>query len=169
MFTSKKILAFILLLTIAAPLLFFASFLLQQQLIENEMEERLENASLQTIVADQAAVQWIKKGKEVIIEGKLFDVKSFRYSGKQIILTGLFDEDEDHLNSKLNTILAQTNEDPSSPLDDLTESFFSTPINTNNPDFTIAADWFYITTKYRKFSEVIPVAPSLPYILPPKA
>ena len=95
MFNPKKIFALALLFAVVAPLLFFAGYLVKQSLIQNEMEEQLETKALQTITTDLTGVQWLKKNKEVIIEGKLFDVKSYTITGNKIILTGLFDKDED--------------------------------------------------------------------------
>jgi hypothetical protein len=155
------------LLIAAAPVFFFAAFLVKQRLVQNEMEESLEHTSLQTIIVDQADFQWIKKDKEIIVDGRLFDVKSYIISGGQIEFTGLFDEDEDKLKKRLNNFIEQK-DNGDTPLNDLAEEFFSLPINSTNAAFAIAANWHYITIKYRKFSENLPDSPYLSYSLPPK-
>jgi hypothetical protein len=116
MFTKKKTLAFIVLLAVTAPILFFSGFLVKQLLIQHEMEEKLETASLQTISIDVTAIQWLKKNKEAVIDGKSFDVKTYNISGNKIILTGLFDDEEDNLNNQLKDFIQQKNgaNDPSS-------------------------------------------------------
>ena len=110
MLKSKKILAIVLLLIVAAPILIFSAFLVKQKLIQYEMEENLENASLQTITVNGKDIQWLKKDKEAVIEGKLFDIKSYRIKNEQIILTGLFDRDEDNLHEQLKNFVQQKNE-----------------------------------------------------------
>src|SRR5258708_7390887 len=109
MFTKKKILAFVMLLAVAAPLLFFAGFLLKQKLIENDMEEMLENTSLQTITVNITDIQWVKENKEAVIDGKLFDVKSSITKSDLVILTGLYDSEEDGLHEEFNNLVQQKN------------------------------------------------------------
>src|SRR5258708_22819112 len=109
MFTKKKILAFVMLLAVAAPLFFFTCFFAKQKWIEHEMEEQLENASLKTITVDIAAIRWVKENQEVIIAGKLFDVRSFTVNAGKITLTGLFDADEDILNEQMKNFVHQKN------------------------------------------------------------
>ncbi|MEO7766905.1 MAG: hypothetical protein ABIS01_05740 [Ferruginibacter sp.] len=79
------------------------------------MEERLEQSSLETILIDSDELFWIKKGKEVLVKGKLFDVKSISFSKDKIQLWGLFDTTEDEISKK---ILELENDmaDPFSPM-----------------------------------------------------
>jgi len=39
-------------------------------------------------------IEWIKKGKEIMVNGKLFDVKKIVKENGQLIVTGLFDDEE---------------------------------------------------------------------------
>ena len=66
-----------------------------------KIEEQLENDNLQTIETDAHKITWVEKNKEALIEGKLFDVKSLRQSGKKILLTGVFDTVEDEIALRL--------------------------------------------------------------------
>jgi len=110
MFTQKKILAFSnAACSNCAAIIFFAAFLVKQKLIENEMEERLETASLQTITVNSTHVQWLKKNKEVLINGNLFDVHTYTTKGNTVILTGLYDKDEDQLHEQLKDFMQQKN------------------------------------------------------------
>src|SRR5690348_6509709 len=127
MFTQKKIPAFIMLLAVAAPLLFFAGFWIKQKLVEHEMEERLETASLQTVTVKINDLQWLKKNKEVVIEGKLFDVRSYTTKGNTVTLTGLYDKDEDHLQEQLKNFMQQKN-GASSPLNSIVVKFLFPPL-----------------------------------------
>ena len=103
MLNKKKILAFSLLLLVVAPLLFFIGFLVQREIIYHDMMEKLESASLHTITIPLADINWTKKNKEVMIDGKLFDVKYAEIIDNKMKLTGLFDEEETHLEKKIST------------------------------------------------------------------
>jgi len=167
MFTKKKIITFILLLAVAAPLLFSSGFLINKEWLQYKANERLQQGQLLNITTDISNITWIKKDKEVIVNNKLFDVKSAAIHGNEITLTGFFDEDEDKLNKSIKDLLKQNDEGSCMEDDQLTE-FFSFPINTHSVDFNVNTDWQYIARLYGKFAENIPNSPRLPYILPPK-
>jgi hypothetical protein len=97
MLNKKNILAFSMLLLVVAPLIFFMGFLVKREIIYHEMMEKLESASLHTITVRVADVNWKKKNKEVVIDGKLFDIKYTEIIDNEIKLTGLFDEEENKL------------------------------------------------------------------------
>ena len=143
MFTKKKILAFVMLLAVAAPLLFFAGFLLKQKLIENDMEEMLENTSLQTVTVNLADIQWVKENKEAVIDGKSFDVKSSITKGDQVILTGLYDNEEDGLHEEFNNFVQQKN-GAASPLGNAVIKFLFPPLYTNTVNPLWQNSWQYI-------------------------
>lgn len=65
------------------------------------MKEQLEQQSLQTIRIPEKNVSWIQKGKELIVDGKLFDVKSYKNNGVYVEVTGLYDEMELSLQHRL--------------------------------------------------------------------
>jgi hypothetical protein len=127
MLIRKKILAFAALLLMLAPLFFFTGYLVKQKIIQNQMQEQLENASLQTITLNQVDVTWFKKNKEVIVNGKLFDVKSYSIAGSKIILTGLFDEAENKLKKEFANLIHQKKND-SAPLQQLILKFIFTAL-----------------------------------------
>lgn len=133
MFTSKKITATIMLLGVAAPLLFFAGFMIKQSLIQHEMEEKMETASLQTISMDIADFHWQQLNKEALVDGKLFDVRSYNIAGNKITLTGLFDNDENELHDQLKNFLQQKN-NPNTPLNSSAVKFLFPPLYTTIAD-----------------------------------
>lgn len=114
MLQSKKILASFLLLLLATPLFFFIGYLVKREIVYHEMMEKLESASLHTITLDLAEVNWIKANKEVMIEGKLFDVKNSEIIDNKIKLTGLFDYEETKLEKDF-TDTFHTNQNRSTP------------------------------------------------------
>ena len=79
---------------IAVPLLSILVLQGLQWYARHEAEERMEREAMVTVTIPARDLHWHKKGKEVVINGKLFDVKSLRQTGGQIVLTGLFDEAE---------------------------------------------------------------------------
>lgn len=86
------------------PTLLIVYFQLAQWQQQKHMEEELENSQLQTITLPHSELNWYKPNKEVIIEGKLFDVKKFQQEGNTVILTGLFDEKETEIKNNLSII-----------------------------------------------------------------
>ena len=107
---SKKIAAFLLLLAGFMPVMFTLFFLYEQQLIRQEMKEKLEHEKLHTIVVPEAEVKWVKYKKEVRIRDKMFDVKSFTLKKGQYIFKGLYDEEETALNDYFEKSTDQKNE-----------------------------------------------------------
>lgn len=79
---------------IAVPLLSILVLQGLQWYARHEAEERLEREAMVTVTIPARELHWHKKGREVVIDGQLFDVKTLRHSGGQIVLTGLFDEAE---------------------------------------------------------------------------
>jgi hypothetical protein len=90
----KKHIAIVLLVVIALPSLvaiYTASNILW---IQYEMKEKLEYSNLQTITVNNSSFKWIEKDREILVNGKYFDVKSHQSKGEQTTFSGLFDEDE---------------------------------------------------------------------------
>ncbi len=59
------------------------------------MKERLESEMLHTISMAESDAHWLKEGKEMLVNGRMFDVKSFQQSSDgKVIVSGLYDDDE---------------------------------------------------------------------------
>jgi len=135
----KKVVNIFLMLSItgimAIPLCLCVVYLIQQQLIEHEMIEKMELGLEKSYIFKQNEISWIKEGKELMVNNKMFDVKQFKKVGEYIQLTGLFDEEEDALLQQL-AILTSHEKQPNSPLNTLliqsffSPSFFAPPIIT---------------------------------------
>lgn len=92
---TKKITAVTCCLLGAFPLLFILFSGFKQQQIRHRMKERLELEMLHTITIAKSDVQWLNEGKEILINGRMFDVKSLLYKDDNtIIVNGLFDDEE---------------------------------------------------------------------------
>jgi hypothetical protein len=165
--TLKKISGFVLLLIVALPLLFSVGFLIKQKYIQHQVKERLENACIKTISQPLSNVIWVKQNKEISINGKLFDVKSFIIKGATVVFTGVYDEDEDDLNKSLENFVHKKN-NPTSPINTLVAKFFSLPINTFTTEIDLHNYWHYIALQQYHYSEKVPIPPFLIDNIPPK-
>ncbi len=124
----KKILSLLLLLLAAAPLIIFTTYTINQKIVQLQMQEALEQKNVQTITIAKNALQWVDAGKEIIVHGKLFDVKSYKSLGDKIILTGLFDSEETAIKNQVDKLQQQKNKSKT-PLDNLVLKFlFSSAI-----------------------------------------
>lgn len=77
-----------------APLLFIVCSLIHQQWAKWEMTERLETSRLTTLTIAEKNLHWIKPGKEILINGRLFDIKSSVTRNGICYIKGLYDEEE---------------------------------------------------------------------------
>lgn len=66
------------------------------------MMERLEEEALQTISFPLQELIWLKKGKEILIGNKRFDVKEIVFKNNLAFVTGLFDDEEVAIMKKMN-------------------------------------------------------------------
>jgi hypothetical protein len=83
-------------------MLFVLVFVMKQQSVRNRMKERLEEEILHTISLADNEVHWTEKGEELIVQGRMFDVKSMEHLNGRVILHGLFDDEETALNRSFN-------------------------------------------------------------------
>lgn len=106
---KRSVMAVAMLIVISMPVGLFLTWKLQQLLQKHEMMERLEHAQLQTITIPETSVEWYEKDKEIIINGRLFDVKSYRRipGTIHVSFTGLFDDAETEIEDKVKKLLRQ--------------------------------------------------------------
>lgn len=97
----KKLTAGFLLMAAMLPLVNSAWLVIAGVINKIQMEEQIENSCLQTIETDIHKITWVEQDKEVLIDGKLFDVKSSRQYGEKVLLIGIFDTVEDEITAQL--------------------------------------------------------------------
>jgi hypothetical protein len=114
-----KISACFLLIAASIPFALILFLHVKQQAIRHKMKESLEQQLLQTINLSEEEVQWIKPGKEILVDGKMFDVKSFYPEHGQYKFTGLFDQEETALVKQLENNCKKNNEPGSQLLTNL--------------------------------------------------
>ncbi len=154
------------LLAVGAPLFFFIGYIFKQQQIQHAMLEKLESKCLKTIAVKKAAVKWVKKDKEILVDGKLFDVKTWYAKEDTIIFLGLFDDEENKLKKEFAGLLEHTKE-KSSPLNQLLEKYFSvTAVAKINVELNIPHPGKYKLKNYCIANEVA-VSQSKAVITPP--
>lgn len=95
----QKILSPLLFLPVFLPVIF--SFLLAAKRagLKKEIKEKMEYGILHTIRLKHNEFAWIKPGKEIVISGRMFDVKNQITKGDETEFIGLFDEEETALNA----------------------------------------------------------------------
>ena len=94
---KKQFTAFALLLLVALPVFLSVGIFIKQQLVQQQRTQRFKTELLETFTIKAEKVDWVEVGKEIRVDGKLFDVESFKVSGANIIFTGFFDGKEDKL------------------------------------------------------------------------
>lgn len=108
MFSCKRfVVAVIMLIIISTPLILFISWKVERQLVRHKMMIKLQHAQLTTIEVPESQVIWYEEEKEIIVDGKMFDVKSWeRKTGTvNISFTGLFDYAETDIEERLKKLL----------------------------------------------------------------
>jgi hypothetical protein len=97
----KNITALVLLAVMSAPLLISVYQLVQQQYIQHQVKQQLEMAAVETFSIPANELQWVKKDREILLNGHFFDVKSITKSGNSFIVKGLFDHKETAIAKKI--------------------------------------------------------------------
>ncbi|MFZ1305159.1 MAG: hypothetical protein WAT20_09435 [Ferruginibacter sp.] len=167
MYRCKKIFtAFVLLLILATPLFFSISVLVKQQIAQAQRNEKFSKEILQTITVATSAVYWVKPEKEILFNGKLFDVKSYSKNGSSLSLTGFFDHKEDKLVQQIVKLALQKNQF-GSPLSEPAIKFLFFPAYASQHETTDEICWQFVSQQYCQFDEMIPTAPCRLPIHPP--
>ncbi len=146
-----------LLLIVATPLLFSISVLVKQQIAQAQRNEKFSKEILQTITVSASAIYWVKPEKEILFNGKLFDVKSYSKNGSSLSLTGFFDHKEDKLVQQIVKLALQKK--PGSPLSEPAIKFLFFPTYAVQHDIPVEICWQFVLQQYHRFDERMPVAP----------
>lgn len=75
------------------------------------MEERLEQAHLETLTLHPHQLVWHKKGKEILIQNRLFDIKSMEVAGDRVTVTGIYDDAETAIKEKIASLESRQQRD----------------------------------------------------------
>lgn len=155
-----------LLLIWAIPLFYSVSVLVKQQIVQSQRNEKFSKEKLQTITVSSSAIFWVKPGKEILYQGKLFDVKSYITKDGNISLTGFFDHKEDKLVQQIVKLAMQKNKSDH-PLNQQVIEFLFFQAFIIQHDLCSDISWKSVSRQYHRFDEWIPTAPCRLPIQPP--
>lgn len=161
---KNKIIAFVMLLVLATPLCYVASLTIQQLFVKIAMEKKLKTAALQHITLPINEVQWHDKDKEIIINGKLFDVENYTVTYGLATFKGLYDSVEDGINKKLNNFENKQ----IAPIYKLIVKFFSTPIFSTIVNNILFSYCEFLKKNYCNYVVLFIATPQPNEIIPPK-
>lgn len=152
---------------VAVPLLYSTVMLVQQKIIHHQRIERLEKTLLQTITISKDEIIWVKANKEILVNGKYFDIKLFKSHGNSIELIGYFDTKEDLLVKQLKGLMKSN--DDMSPFNQLTVKFFLSQIYLLQPSIILENNWLQISRLYFTHDEKASNFPHRLTTPPPKS
>jgi hypothetical protein len=107
---KRNRIAFFLLGICLIPTLVFLSLQIARCWVRFEMREALEQQQLQTLVINKSAIHWVEEGKELTINGALFDVAEAKaMNDTQVWVKGIFDYQEQAIEEKSDELLDTKN------------------------------------------------------------
>jgi hypothetical protein len=145
------------------PLIFSVCFIVQLRITQHRAKEKLEQSMLQTVHLKKEEFSWYKKGKEIRIGKHLFDVKSIKEENGTLVITGLYDEQEDLL---LQQLEQSQNKQENSTQNNLCNFFFHFYYSIPSENTTEPLP-FVIKTDYSNFKPAAQLSPARNIISPP--
>lgn len=85
--------------------------MVQRAVVVHEMKEKLEREELHEVMVLESSIQWVKSGKECMINNRMFDVKDLTASGDSVVLKGLYDDKEKEIVARLESISTPLHQD----------------------------------------------------------
>ena len=86
---------------VSLPMLYSVYLYAKKQAIRHEMKEKLEKQALTTVRVHNESVIWIEVGKEILVNDRMFDIKNVTNDGDYVIFSGLYDDEEKAIESKM--------------------------------------------------------------------
>ena len=103
----KNIPFLLLFIVMLAPLVTPFFLQLKISIIKIESRERLEKKNLLSIHILKKNIHWVRLNKELIIDNRLFDVKHHSQIGAELVVTGIFDDNETKVEKQINDFWEQ--------------------------------------------------------------
>lgn len=142
--------------------------MVKQKIVQFQRNEKFNKEVLKTISVLAKDIYWVKPGKEILFEGKLFDVKSFKIQENRIFLTGFFDHKENTLVQQT-VKLAKQNQQSGNPLNNTLIKLIFFPTYILDAQLSPEVCWNLISLpQYHLFDENIPGLPSSKLLHPPR-
>ena len=92
---------------IMLPVFYVAVFHLQKNVVQQAMKKKLKHQQLVTIEIPVHKICWYIPGKEILVNGSLFDVESIVYNNGIALIKGLYDTQEKELDKQLSQATGQ--------------------------------------------------------------
>jgi len=165
---KKQITALGLLLLVALPLILSVGIFIKQKLIQVQRRLRLETELVQTISVSAEKIHWIEPGEEILVNGKLFDVKSYKTTGANIILTGFFDHEEDRLVEHFTNLIHDDDDESRRPPGQFIVKFLCFPVYKDVTGFSLQNNWLVIDRRFPDYSEALSSVDFAAVLPPPK-
>ena len=129
---TKHIAGLVLLTILMVPMFYGLTMEWQRGTIRREMKETLEKQMLSSIILSKEDIRWYEPGKEILINGNLFDIKiQESLPDGRIRFTGLFDKKETALNHQLDQQQKEQDQKNSRQLSGFFSDWQALPISTN--------------------------------------
>ncbi|MEO6539661.1 MAG: hypothetical protein ABIN74_01675 [Ferruginibacter sp.] len=149
------------------PLLLSVGIFIKQKVVQLQRRERFETELVQTITLSAEKIYWVKHGKEILVNGKLFDVNSFKTNGNQVTCTGFYDHEEDKLVKHI-TNLIHDDDDHRGPTHQFIFKFLCFPVYKELTGFSLQNNWQIIDRLFPYYSEALPTTDCAAALPPPK-
>ena len=132
------------------------------------MLERLEHSNLEEITLAKKDVVWYEEGKEIIIGGNLFDVKSSTVKNDSVVFKGLFDQKESQLKKNIDLLIDYQNKRSSSNTLIVAQLVLQLWDHTGNRFALVHPTMVLTTLKNRQLKQVLLFPPRTPPSPPPR-
>jgi hypothetical protein len=116
-----------------------------QAYLKRTADKRMEKEALLTITVPEATVHWEKPEKEISLNGKMFDIKSYNITNGILTATGFYDEKESAIRGLLLLLPHDKNKN------------FLLPVFLLLQCFTIALAWLNDLAVYRQSRKLLTV------------
>ena len=107
---KRKLLTSAMLVLIMMPAIYCIYFQVNQQLIRWRMWAMVEENATDIVVIHPSKLYWMKKDREIFVNGMMFDVKSIEKTGDSLRITGEYDYEESGLYEKLESLHEEDND-----------------------------------------------------------
>ena len=83
----------------------------RQHVVREEMEEKLEHEKLLHLQIAVSEINWYKEGKEILINGALFDIKAIEVIDNIAYISGLYDVHELQIKNQVHSLQQKQEKD----------------------------------------------------------
>ena len=111
------------------PLVISLLFTGEQIVAHINQKSKLEYSTIRVRKSD---LIWIKKNKEIVVNGKMFDIKKIKDIGNYLEITGYYDEAEDKLFSFFYSLFSEDDSNGVQAVKLLSFVFFQDEVNHHN-------------------------------------